>query len=108
MCLVPLALVATTASGCRRPLFGTDVHGWTEKSADGGTFLDFANDPELANCVWEVDGKKWPHPPGVPGPIKPGKHVVGGSTTVPGPHGCGGIEIEVKPGTVRTIDYFGP
>lgn len=89
-------LAAFVLSGCCVDCSDGDVHSNREKSRDGGTELIAG--PFSWKCAAKVDGK--PVTQGAPVAVKPGVHRVECDADL--------IEVDVRPGTTVTVDYFGP
>jgi hypothetical protein len=76
-----------------------NLRGREIPSSDGQTYL-VIEDNNGGQCgPILVDGKKWPYPLHVAGPISPGLHKVECGTQV---------EIEVQSGSSFHFDYWGP
>jgi hypothetical protein len=75
-----------------------DLRGRAVPSPDGKTYLVVDDNGGACGSIL-VDGKRWPYPIHVAGPIAPGLHVIK----------CGGeIGFEIKKGTTFHFDYWGP
>lgn len=88
-----LALLAI--SGCKE----RNLRGNVIPSKDGRTYL-VVDDENGGRCgPILVDGRPWPYPVHMQGPIAPGKHVIG----------CGlDIEFSIPSATVFHFNYWGP
>ena len=76
-----------------------NVRGRSTKAADGLTYLSIEDDNGGKCGPIIVDGKPWPHPLKVAGPISPGTHQLK----------CGSdIAISIEAGTIFHFDYWGP
>ena len=93
-----LALLASLLFGC-----DDDIRGSSEPSRDGSTAL-IVDDDNGGRCgSILVDGKRWPHPIGSPGPIAPGRHTIACGMVTPDD-----LAVDIPAGQIYTFDYWGP
>lgn len=78
-----------------------NLRGRPARSSDGKTYLVVDDDNGGACGPIFVDGRPWPYPVHVPGPITPGSH-----TTRCGDGGD--VAFVVGEGTTFHFDYWGP
>ncbi len=89
-------LAVMAAAACR------DLRGWTERSADGKTYLVVDEGCRPADALM-IDGQRWPHAEHQAGAIAPGVHKIRCGTNADGD-----IGFAVSRGTTFHFDYWGP
>ena len=77
----------------------SDLRGHIVPSPDGKTYLAILDDNGGHCGPLLVDGRRWSHAIGSPGPVAPGRHRIECGTD---------IEVVIASGTTFNFDYWGP